>query len=337
MTRKEHCMLNHHNATVNCIEFTVGNTHVISGSTDGVMSIVRVGNWQLEKLWEKPHKGSTMLSIAVHPTGKLALTLGTDCTLRTWNLIKGRQAYAINLSSKSTDARSLDFIKWGPGGEKFVLGGGANVELWNISTGGIINKYQYKSKVTCVCWLNEEVVAVGHEDGKITVLNVKTQEEEAFEAHTMRVKCLQSSDNWLVSASSDGHIKLWTFDGESIEQVGDCSTGCRCTSLTLVSALKLKEEKQNKQKESSPNKNAGQTSNEEDSEIEEEIPKTTNSKQILKTDEGCKVVIEQENDDESEEEKTITKKRKTASKKNNQKQKKIKRNKKQTWAEENTK
>lgn len=36
--------------------------------------------------------------IAVHPSGKLALSLGKDLTLRTWNLVKGRPAYTTNLS-----------------------------------------------------------------------------------------------------------------------------------------------------------------------------------------------------------------------------------------------
>ena len=55
--RKEHCMLTHHNSTVTCMQFTAGHTHLMSGSTDGVLAIVRVGNWQLEKVWEKAHNG----------------------------------------------------------------------------------------------------------------------------------------------------------------------------------------------------------------------------------------------------------------------------------------
>lgn len=35
--------------------------------------------------------------ISIHPTGKLALSVSKDMTLRTWNLIKGRSAYVTNL------------------------------------------------------------------------------------------------------------------------------------------------------------------------------------------------------------------------------------------------
>lgn len=40
---------------------------------------------------------SAVTSLSVHPSGKLALSVGHDGTLRTWNLVKGRQAYATNL------------------------------------------------------------------------------------------------------------------------------------------------------------------------------------------------------------------------------------------------
>lgn len=35
--------------------------------------------------------------LAVHPSGKMALSVGKDHTLRTWNLVKGRPAYTTNL------------------------------------------------------------------------------------------------------------------------------------------------------------------------------------------------------------------------------------------------
>jgi len=40
---------------------------------------------------------SAVTSLSVHPSGKLALSVGYDAALRTWNLVKGRQAYTTNL------------------------------------------------------------------------------------------------------------------------------------------------------------------------------------------------------------------------------------------------
>jgi len=36
-------------------------------------------------------------AISIHPSGKLALSVGKDKTMRTWNLITGKQAYVTNV------------------------------------------------------------------------------------------------------------------------------------------------------------------------------------------------------------------------------------------------
>ena len=38
-----------------------------------------------------------MYSVAVHPSGKLALSAGMDKTLRTWNLMTAKNAYVTNI------------------------------------------------------------------------------------------------------------------------------------------------------------------------------------------------------------------------------------------------
>lgn len=39
-----------------------------------------------------------VISFDIHPSNKLALSLGQNKTLRTWNLVKGRPAYTSNLA-----------------------------------------------------------------------------------------------------------------------------------------------------------------------------------------------------------------------------------------------
>lgn len=302
-SRKEHCMLNHHTATVTCVKFTIEKSHLISGSNDGVLAIVRVGNWQLEKIWEKPHKGAGIIDIAVHPTGKLALTLGSDHTLKTWNLIKGRQAYTINLTTKSTDVKSLDSIKWSPCGEHFILSGGLNLEFWNITTGGIANKYQFKSRVVCTFPLEDKVIAIGHENGEITILNIKNDTQNTVRAHGMRVKCLDSTENWLVSTSSDGRIKVWLYDGKSLTEKASCSTGCRCTSLALVLPVNIKEEKPIE-------KNADATESEKLVESSDEP-----DEQVKMVKKSYRVVVEEEITDHTVDKKGKKRKNKTKQKK----------------------
>ncbi|CAH1976250.1 unnamed protein product [Acanthoscelides obtectus] len=148
--RKEHCMLTHHNATVNAVQFTANGSHILSGSQDGVLCILKTGNWKLEKVWDKAHKGDAIQDIAVHSSGKLALTLGQDYALRTWNLVKGRQAYAINLTTKSKDFRSLEKIAFCDDGIKFLLYGGRYTEIWSIETvysGWTRKSYEFQNRI----------------------------------------------------------------------------------------------------------------------------------------------------------------------------------------------
>ena len=57
---------------------------------------------------------SGVLDIAIHPSGKLALSIGKDRKLVTWNLIKGRSAYVTNIKDVP------NFVKWSPTGNKLI-------------------------------------------------------------------------------------------------------------------------------------------------------------------------------------------------------------------------
>lgn len=89
--RQEVQLLTNHNAMVNHLRFTPDATHLFSVSTDGSMNATRAGSWISEGAWKAPHAGKSVTHISIHPSGKLALTLGGDLTLKTWNLVKGRQ------------------------------------------------------------------------------------------------------------------------------------------------------------------------------------------------------------------------------------------------------
>lgn len=245
-TRQEHCMLTHHNSTVNCVAFTPAHTHVISGTSDGCISIVRVGNWQLEKVWEKAHKGAAILDIAVHETGKLALSLGADCCLKTWNLVKGRQAYIVNLNSKSKDAKSLTNIRWAPDGVRFVLYGGKYTEIWSINTGGIVLSVEHENKVSSCSWLSDENLIVGYEKGNLGIVHIQDGSVTLKDGHNSRVKAIKKYENWIITICSSGEFKIWD---DELNELAKCDTGCRLTCLSIIPQEQIKQEKSDEETE----------------------------------------------------------------------------------------
>ncbi|CAG9770642.1 unnamed protein product [Ceutorhynchus assimilis] len=229
--RKEHCMLTHHESTISSLAFTNNHSHVISASLDGSLSIVRVGNWQVEKLWTKAHKEGTILDIALHSSGKLALTLGTDGTIHTWNLVKGRVAYVINLKTKCKDTKSLEKIQFAPDDTKFLIFGGKFTEIWSIEVGGVLDVIEHDEKVTCCVWLDNETLFVGYEDGNLGTINLESKKKKIKLGHDGRVKAVQVFEGFIVTASSTGELKVWS---RKLKEICKISTGCRITCLIIT-------------------------------------------------------------------------------------------------------
>lgn len=179
-----------HNAMINHVRFTPDATHLFSGSSDGSLSATRTGSWISESSWKAPHGTKAVNHISIHPSGKLALTLGADLTLRTWNLVKGRQVsvsekifhsfiqfnnrrfsfvqiFTTNLKSKSKLGFTIEYVEFCPTGRNFVLSGARAVEIWSIDKAGIIKTIPCESKPTSLCWLDENNILIGLNDGKL--------------------------------------------------------------------------------------------------------------------------------------------------------------------------
>ncbi|XP_030760853.1 p21-activated protein kinase-interacting protein 1-like [Sitophilus oryzae] len=323
-SRKEHCMLTHHESTITALAFTKDHSHIISASQDGSLAIVRAGNWQLEKLWTKAHKGGTILDIAVHSSGKLALSLGTDCTIRTWNLIKGRAAYIINLNSKCEDPKSLEKIIFGPDDVKFILYGGKITQIWSIETGGILEELKHEERVTSCVWMDSNTVFIGYEDGKISVWDLESKTQKiSQQGHNGRVKAAQYFEGFITTASSTGQIKVWT---RKLREIACVNTDCRITCLSIAqwSGIVKKEEEETHNidevvKERIPQKSTVVVEVEYSSDKELSSVKINNTKRKLKGDTAAKTKKNKMENTEQTEQVKVGNKSKNISKKKKKK------------------
>lgn len=226
--------------TINCIAFTPEGSHLFTCSSDGSISAVRCGNWQLDKHWLTAHKGSAVNTFAIHPTGKLALSTGEDGVLRTWNLIKGRQAYATNLVPKlKSNAKWITIIKWSPSGNKYLLAVNGNIYVYSVESASIDKELTFDSKVICIEFLKDSLIAIGFENGEIKFCDLRTSIHTLnTKAHSMRVKCIAHMNDLLVSASSSGEIKLWKYNKHSLDMLQTVNCGARITCLSLAQTYK---------------------------------------------------------------------------------------------------
>ncbi|XP_076441416.1 p21-activated protein kinase-interacting protein 1-like [Babylonia areolata] len=115
--------LTHHSGTVTSLQFC--DTHLFSTSEDGTLCLWRVATWEPERTF-KGHKGPVK-HVAVHPSGKMTLTVGQDRTLRLWNNMTGRSAYISNLKEPA------ELVSWSPGG--CVLCGGLHDTTGRVQSG----------------------------------------------------------------------------------------------------------------------------------------------------------------------------------------------------------
>ena len=77
-----------------------GESHLISAAEDGELCIWRTSDWEcLTRM--KGHKAQVN-AIAVHPSGRLAITVGADSKLMLWNLLTAKCNYTSALAESST-------------------------------------------------------------------------------------------------------------------------------------------------------------------------------------------------------------------------------------------
>lgn len=231
-----------HNGTINSLGFVPDGSYLITGGADGKMSFIKTSNWKIDKVFERAHKGSSVNYISVHPSGKLALSIGGDMTLRTWNLINGRQAFVTSLKNKSL-GNVIDFVEWSTTGEYFAITGKDSVEVWSTDKAEVVATKKCEARPTAVCWMSDSDLLVGMENGKLLFFNWEDEDEEATlcEIYESRIKAMKYIDGFLATASSSGELNLWKVNNDEkveIDMICGIDVGCRLICLDIVELSK---------------------------------------------------------------------------------------------------
>uniref|UniRef100_A0A182M1L2 Uncharacterized protein n=1 Tax=Anopheles culicifacies TaxID=139723 RepID=A0A182M1L2_9DIPT len=228
----------HHDGTINTLVFSHNGSHLLSGSSDGSMVAINMSKLAVDKTWKSAHK-SAVQSISIHPQGKMALTLGSDMTLKTWDLITGRALFTTALSKNNKYGRVLSDVQWSPEGDHFALLGNRVADIISIDTTRSVRTLEFDSKPTAMCWLSKEEIAVGLENGSLVMANIHEEEQhETLQIYDTRLKAIACLGNYIATASSAGDVSLWHLDGVNFNQICTQQIGCRPICLALINTGK---------------------------------------------------------------------------------------------------
>ncbi|XP_006891662.1 PREDICTED: p21-activated protein kinase-interacting protein 1 [Elephantulus edwardii] len=201
----EHGALVHHSGTITCLKF-YGNKHLLSGAEDGLICVWDTKKWECLKSI-KAHKGQVTF-LSIHPSGKLALSVGTDKTLRTWNLVDGRSAFIKNIK------QSAQIVEWSPNGEKYIVVTVNKIDIYQLDTASISGAITNQRRISSVTFLSESVLGVAGDEEVIRFFDCDSLICLCeFKAHENRVKDILAFEipehHVIVSASNDGFLKMW--------------------------------------------------------------------------------------------------------------------------------
>ncbi|PCH44568.1 WD40 repeat-like protein [Wolfiporia cocos MD-104 SS10] len=222
--RKEIGGLMHHEGSITHLEFP-SRSHLLSASEDGSLCLFHARDWSVLRTL-KGHKGRVN-SVAVHPSGKVALSVGKDRTLRMWDLMRG------NGSASTKLGKEAEVVHWSTDGSLFVVLTQSTIDIYSTDM-TLLHTITHPSRLHDVKFCkrvvgNGEVLLVAAEDKKLSVYDLPSDRTivppvvAEMVGHTNRVKAVetlaialpsasgstQSSTTIISTISSDGKIRLY--------------------------------------------------------------------------------------------------------------------------------
>jgi protein MAK11 len=240
--KKELGELFRHGGSISTL-FFYRNSHLLSGSHDGIISLWRTNDWEcLHDL--KGHKGKVN-QLAVHPSGRLALSVSDDKTMRTWNLLTGRCAYITRMPFE------IVHVRWNQSGDLYALAMKNILNIYALENSKLLHSVHFDQSINTFDFLSDTFICVGTQGKDIEVIHIESGQKHAIiRGHTSRVKALKVITSplleehfFVISASSDGFIKLWNVgkhikSGSTIEScVAEFDSKSRLTCLDAVSTV----------------------------------------------------------------------------------------------------
>jgi protein MAK11 len=240
--------LSGHTGGITSLQFFEDNI-LISGSDDGTMYIWRVHDWQHVHILGG-HK-ATVNDFAIHPTGKLAVSVSKDSTVRLWNLVQGRCSFTRKLKTMA------DSIRWFPSGKYYLIITSMSLQLFDTADNSCKFTISSKSRINQAVFatVSQSTDEVQEDDYRLIyicdnqTLNIANLSGTLIKTINLsstgigRLRCVSASasenDSYIVLGTSSGCIAV--LDASSLE-----------TNFTAEEIAAAKADDATKSTESSP-------------------------------------------------------------------------------------
>ena len=231
-----------HTATVTALGVSPVGGLLVSGCEEGYVAITRLKDSHTLKSF-KGHK-SAILDVACHPSGKVALTISTDNTLRMWDLTRGTCAAVRTVcpakrpnSVRGPVSSANMQVRYSPEGSRYaLLLPGGKVEICSSTSTDVLT---LEGSHTSVCPITEDMLIVGDNKGAVRLVAIKEDTlhvvSEVTDAHSSRIKGIARIASDLedavvaCSVGAEGNMTFLKIVADRLEVVRSIETGSRVT------------------------------------------------------------------------------------------------------------
>lgn len=246
---KEFGSLHRHSCGVTASAMMSSGQLLLTGGEDGTICAWANTNWDCVAVLK--NHSNTVLSIAMHPTAPLALSVGKDNRLIMWDLRPHsiRMVTASILPKVKPQWGSLPqvpiSILFSPAGDYYTVAYNRNLQIYNAKgphAGRVARIFEDPDiKILSQTYLDGHRVALGADNHSVYIVDVTTAKlvSELKGEHKNRVRFVEALDtfhsrflldhytndpmpsngpdskqssHFLVSADTDGHVVLWKVD-----------------------------------------------------------------------------------------------------------------------------
>ncbi|ODV90193.1 hypothetical protein CANCADRAFT_11758, partial [Tortispora caseinolytica NRRL Y-17796] len=211
--RKELGSLIYHDGSITALAF-YGTKWLMSASDEGLILLWRTKDWEVMAQL-KGHKGRVN-DIAIHPSGKVAVSVGIDRSIRLWNLMTAKKAAMLKLGKD--EPLKVDFNSQGT---TIAIGFNRSVQIFDPTTMTSTKELKFTSPLQHIAHVSypdshafSDLLLIAFSNGDIIAYDpVSLDQVYKISTGANRVKHFSVSTiddaMWLAAVSSDGLILVY--------------------------------------------------------------------------------------------------------------------------------